>query len=138
MGGLREFDVGDFWDVFGFKTGPVFGFASGATLGLHKEMTDVGEGGGAAGRDAVGGEGVEEFYQDVVEIDLGDEIAGGAGEFVAQIVFAAVGAAVDGGVVEAESVVFGMRGHAAAFAVGEGKGAEVVGGVRSSIAHAGS
>jgi len=116
--------------------GPVVGLESGSVLGLQEEMADVGEGGGALGRDAVGGEGLEELAEDVVDIDLGDEIACGAGEVVAEIVFAVGGAAVDGGVVEAKSVVLGMRRHAAAFSVGEGKGAEVVGGVRSSIAHA--
>ena len=98
-------------------------------------MADVGEGGGAPGRDAVGGEGLEEFAEDVIDIDLGDEIAGGAGEFFDEIVFAVKGAAVDGGVVEAEAVVLGMGGHGAEFAVGEFKGAKVVGCVWSSIAH---
>ena len=115
--------------------GPVVGLESGSVLGLQEEMADVGEGGGALGRDAVGGEGLEELAEDVVDVDLGDEIAGGAREIVAEVVFTVEGAAVDGGVVEAKSVVFGMRGHAAAFGVGEGKGAEVVGGVWSSIAH---
>ena len=104
-------------------------------LGLQKEVADVSEGGGAFGGDAVGGEGLEELAKDVVDIDLGDEIAGGASKLVAEIVFTMEGTAVDSGVVEAKSVVLGMRGHAAAFAVGEGEGAEVVRGVGSSIAH---
>lgn len=132
--GLRELDVGDFLEEFGFA-GPVVGLESGAMLRLEEKMADVGEGGGAAGGDAVGGKGLEEFAEDVIDVDLGDEIAGWAGEFAAEIVFAVEGAAVDGGVVEAKSVVLGMRGHAAAFAVGEGKGAEVVGGVWASVTH---
>ncbi len=98
-------------------------------------MADIGEGGGAAGRDAIGGEGLKEFAEDVIDIDLGDEIAGGAGEFFDEIVFAVIGAAVDGGVVEAEAFVFGVGRHGAEFAVGEFKGAKVVGCVWSSIAH---
>ena len=98
-------------------------------------MADIGEGGGAFGRDAVGGEGLEEFPKDVIDINLGDEIAGGAGEFFEEIVFAVEGAAVDGGVVEAEAFVIGMGGHGAEFAVGEFKVAKVVGSVWSSVAH---
>ncbi len=100
-------------------------------LGLHQEVTDIGEGGGALGRDTIGGEGLEEFAEDVIDINLGDEIAGGAGEFFDEIVFAVKGAAVDGGVVEAEAVVLGVGGHGAEFAVGEFEGAKVVGSVWS-------
>jgi len=96
-------------------------------LGLHQEMADIGEGGGAFGRDTVGGESLEEFAEDVIDINLGDEIAGGAGELFDEIVFAMKGAAMDGGVVEAETFVAWMGGHGAEFAVGEFKGAEVVG-----------
>jgi len=71
----------------------------------------------------------------VVDIDLGDEIAGGAGEFFEEIVFAMKGAAVDGGVVEAEAVVVWVGGHGAEFAVGEFEVAKVVGCVWSSVAH---
>jgi len=94
-------------------------------------VADVGEGGGASGRDTVGGEGLEEFAEDVININLGDEIAAGAGEFFDEIVLAVKGAAVDGGVVEAEAFVFGVGGHGAEFAVGEFKGAKVVGSVWS-------
>jgi hypothetical protein len=96
-------------------------------LGLHQEVANIGEGGGTLGRDAIGGEGLEEFAEDVIDINLGDEIAGGAGEFFDEIVFAVEGAAVDGGVVEAEAVVVGVGRHGAEFAVGEFKVAEVVG-----------
>jgi hypothetical protein len=98
-------------------------------------VADVGEGGSTFGRDAVGGQGLEELAEDVIDINLGDEIAGGAGEFFDEIVFAVEGSAVDGGVAEAEAVVVWMGGHGAEFAVGEFKVAEVVGCVWSSIAH---
>ena len=42
---------------------------------------------------------------------------------------------MDSGVVEAETFVTWMGGHGAEFAVGEFKGAEVVGCVWSSVAH---
>jgi len=122
----RIFDGDELGEDLGFD-GPVAGFPSCARLGSHQEMADIGEGGGALRRDAVGGEGLEEFAEDVIDINLGDEIAGGAGEFFDEIVFAMEGAAVDGGVVEAEAVVVGVGGHGAEFAVGEFKGAEVVG-----------
>lgn len=98
-------------------------------------MADIGEGGGAFRRDAIGGEGFKEFAEDVVDINLGDEIAGGAGEFFDEIVFAVIGAAMDGGVVEAEAFVTGVGGHGAEFAVGEFKGAQVVGNVGSFVGH---
>ena len=94
-------------------------------------MADIGESGGALGRDTIGGEGLEEFAEDVIDINLGDEITGGAGEFLDEIVFAVKGAAMDGGVVEAEAFVIGVGGHGAEFAVGEFKVAKVVGCVRS-------
>lgn len=104
-------------------------------LGLHQEVADIGEGGGAFGRDGIGGEGLEELAEDVVDINLGDEIAGGACELLEEIVFAVKGAAVDGGVVEAEAVVVWMGGHGAEFAVGEFKVAKVVRCVWSLVAH---
>jgi len=122
----RIFNGDELREDLGFD-GPVAGFPSCAMLGLHQEVADIGEGGGALGRDAIGGEGLEEFAEDMIDINLGDEIAGGAGEFFDEIVFAMKGAAVDGGVVEAEAVVIWMGGHGAEFAVGEFKGAEVVG-----------
>jgi len=130
----RIFDGDELGEDLGLG-GPVAGFPSGARLGSHQEVADIGEGGGAPGRNAIGGEGLEEFAEDVIDIDLGDEIAGGAGEFFDEIVFAVIGAAVDGGVVEAEAVVLGMGGHGAEFAVGEFKGAKVVGCVWSLVAH---
>jgi hypothetical protein len=122
----RIFNGDELGEDLGFD-GPVAGFSSCAMLGLHQEVADIGEGGGAFGRDAIGGEGLEEFAEDVIDINLGDEIAGGAGEFFDEIVFAVKGAAVDGGVVEAEAVVIWMGGHGAEFAVSEFKVAKVVG-----------
>jgi hypothetical protein len=124
----RIFDGDELGEDLGFG-GPVVGFVSCAILGSHQEMADIGESGGALGRDAVGGEGLEEFAEYVIDINLGDEIAGGAGEFFDEIVFAVKGSAMDGGVVEAEAFVTGMGGHGAEFAVGEFKGAKVVGNV---------
>ena len=130
----RIFDGDEFGEDLGFD-GPVAGFPSCARLGSHQEVADVREGGGALGRDAIGGQGLEEFAEDVVDINLGDEIAGGAGELFDEIVFAMKGAAMDGGVVEAKAFVFGVGGHGAKFAVGEFKGAKVVGSVWSLVAH---
>ena len=72
------FDVDEFGEDLGLD-GPVAGFSSCAMLGLQQEVADIGEGGGTLGRDAVGGEGLEEFAENVIDINLGDEIAGGAG-----------------------------------------------------------
>jgi hypothetical protein len=130
----RIFDGDELGENLGLD-GPVAGFPSCARLGLHQEVADIGEGGGTFGRDAIGGEGLEEFAEDVIDINLGDEIAGWAGEFLEEIVFAVKGATVDGGVVEAEAFVFGVGGHGAEFAVGEFKGAKVVGCVWSLVAH---
>jgi hypothetical protein len=114
---------------------PAVGFAFGAPLVLQQEVADIGESGGAAGRNTVGSQGLEELAEDMVDVNLGDEIAGRAGEFLDEIVFAMEGAAMDGGVVEAEAVVVLVCGHGAEFAVGEFKGAKVVGCVWSSVAH---
>jgi hypothetical protein len=126
----RIFDGDEPGEDLGFG-GPSVGFVSCARLGSQQEVADIGEGGGALGRDTIGGEGLEEFAEDVIDINLGDEIAGGAGEFLDEIIFAVKGAAVDGGVVEAEAVVVWMGGHGAEFAVGEFKVAKVVGSVWS-------
>ena len=50
----RIFDSDEPGENLGFD-GPVVGFVSGARLGSHEEVADVGEGGGALGRDAIGG-----------------------------------------------------------------------------------
>jgi hypothetical protein len=134
MFGGRVFDFDEAAEDVGIDF-PAVGLAFGAPLGLQQEVADIGESGGAAGRNTVGGEGLEEFAKDVIDINLGDEIAGGAGELFDEIVFAVEGAAVDGGVVEAEAIVVWVGGHGAEFAVGEFKVAKVVGCVWSSVAH---
>ena len=132
VGGI--FDGGELGDDLGFRV-PVGGFKSGAVLGLQEQMADISERGGAARRDAVGGEGFKEFAEDVVDIDLGDEITGGTGKLFEEIVFAMLGAAVGGAVIAAESLVVWMRRHGTAFAVGELKSAKSVEWVRSLVAH---
>lgn len=88
---------------------PAGGFSFCGLLGLREEAADVSECAGAAGRDAVGCEGGEEAPEDVVDINLGDEIAGGSGELGGEIVLAGlgVGAAAVG---EAEAVMLRMGG----------------------------
>lgn len=105
---------------------PAGGFSFGGLLCLREEAADVSEGAGAAGRDAVGGEGGEEPPEDVVDVNLGDEIAGGRGEFGGEVVLAGlgVGAAAVG---EAEAVMLGMGGEAAHASIGKGESAEVEG-----------
>ena len=75
----RIFDGDELGEDLGLD-GPVAGFLSCAMLGLHQEVANIGEGGGALGRDTIGGKGLEEFSEYVIDINLGDEIAGGAGE----------------------------------------------------------
>ncbi len=130
----RIFDGDEPGEDFGFRV-PVGGFKSGAVLGLQEQMADISERGGAARRDAVGSEGFKEFAEDVVDINLGDEIAGRAGEFFEEIVLAVLGAAVGGAVIAAKSLVVGMRRHGTAFAVGELKSAKSVEWIRSLVAH---
>ena len=97
---------------------PAAGLILGAFLGLQEEETDVGEAGGAAGRDAVGGEGGEEIAEDVVDVNLRDEIAGGAGELGGEIVLTLFDAGA-AGVGEAEAMVLGVSRKAAHASIGE-------------------
>lgn len=93
---------------------------------MGQEAADIGESACATGRDAVGGESGEEFAEDVVDIDLSDEIAGGAGELGGEIVFALRGFGVLlASVRNAETAVFRAGGETAESAVGEFLGAEV-------------
>lgn len=48
-----------------------------AFLGLHEDGADVSEGRGALGRNAAGGESVEEIAEDVMNVDLSEVIEGG-------------------------------------------------------------
>jgi len=54
----RIFDGDELGEDLGLD-GPVAGFPSCTGLGSQQEMADVGEGGGAPGRNAIGGEGLE-------------------------------------------------------------------------------
>jgi hypothetical protein len=113
---------------------PAGSFSFCGLLGLREKAADVSEGAGAAGRDAVGGESGEEPSEDVVDIDLGDEVAGGRGELGGEIVLAGlgIGAAT---VSEAEAVMLGMRGEAAHASIGEGEFAKVEGVGWSRVRH---
>lgn len=123
VGGLVEF--------------PTVGFVFSALLGLREEMGDIGEGAGAAGRDAIGGEGFKELSEDVVDIDLVEEVAGGAAKFGGEIVFAGegLGVAASTEMGKAEAFAFGVSGKAAHAAVGIGELAKVVRAVGSSRGH---
>jgi len=123
--GIKVFEGADLFEGFELVV-PVVGFKVGALLGAEEELADVSEGGGAAGRDAVGGKGLEEAAEDVVDVNLGKVIACGAAEFFDEIVFAVEGAAPGGGVAETVAFVLGMGGHAAMPAVGEFKFAKAV------------
>jgi hypothetical protein len=61
-----------------------------AGLRLEEVGANVGEGGGAFGGDAIGGEGLEEITKNVIDVDLREEIAGGGGEFFGEIALAGV------------------------------------------------
>ncbi len=70
----------------------------------------------------------------MVDVNLGDEIAGGRGEIGGEIVLAGLGlgAATVG---EAEAVMLGMGGQAAHASIGEGESAEVEGIGWSRVRH---
>lgn len=98
---------------------PATGFVLGALLTLHKQRGDVGQGSGATRGDAIGGEGVKGLAEDVVDVDVGDEIACGAGEFGGEVGLwrgSAMGVAKVG---EAKAVAFGMGREGAAAAIGK-------------------
>jgi len=91
---------------------------------LREEAADVGESSGASWSDAVGGEGLEEIAENVVDVNLGDEIAGGRGELGGEIILAWLGFGA-AGVDEAKAVMLGMSGEAAHAAIGESKLAKI-------------
>jgi len=90
------------------------------TAVVEEELGDIGEGGGFAAGDAVLGEEVEEFSEDMGEIAGGGEFAGKGGEFSG-----------NGGGVEELALVAGVEGaeggmglvaqHGALAAVGGGE-----------------
>lgn len=62
-----------------------------AFLRFQNGGADVGEGGGAFGRDAIGGEKREEIAEDVVDVDLSEVVAGRGGEFGGEILLTGIG-----------------------------------------------
>jgi len=105
---------------------PAASFVLGTFLRLQEEEGNVSQAGGAAGRDTVGGEGGEEIAENVVDVDLGDEIAGGAGELGGEIVVARRWLEGSGaGMGKAKAVVLGMGGQSAEASIGEFKLAKV-------------
>jgi len=74
---LRVFQLEELLED-GIINEPAAGFVLGAFLRLHQEEDDVSERGSAARREAIGGQSVEELAENVVDVDLGDVIAGGA------------------------------------------------------------
>jgi len=64
-----------------------------AFMGFEKGGADVGERTGAFGGDAIGGEKIAEIAEDVVDVDLGEEIAGRSGEFAREVTFVGIGSA---------------------------------------------
>jgi hypothetical protein len=122
-----KFDLRDLVEDGGV-TPPLNGFFFGAPLGLREQAADVGERASSSRRDAVGGESTKEIAEDVVDVDLGDEIAAGTLEFGGEIVFAwwLFGVLLTS-VREAEAVMFGTGREAAGASVGEFLDAEVEG-----------
>lgn len=117
---------------------PATGFILGAFLRLQHEGGDVSEGAGAASGETVGSEGVKELAENVVDVDLGDVIAGGAVEFGGEVVLALLGGGLGAGgagVHETEAVAVGIGGEAAEASIGELELAEIedVGG--SGVGH---
>jgi hypothetical protein len=122
--------------VGGKVLGPAGSFAFGTLLGTEEKIGDVGEAGSAFVGDAIGGEGVKEFAEDVVDVDLGDVIVGEAADFAGKILFAGFLFKGHGaGVIEAETVVFRVGGKAAHASIGEGELTEVEGVGRSRVTH---
>lgn len=124
------FGIFEFQELFedGEVEFPTAGFVFGAFWGLGDETSDVSEAGGATVGDAVGRESVEELSQDVIDVDLGDVVASGAGQFGGEIVFALLGlvfgvASAEMG--EAEAFPFGVGGEAAHAAIGKSELAKV-------------
>ena len=97
------------------------GLVLGARLILHQESSDVREGSGATRGDAVAGERFKEFAEDMVDVDVGDVIAGETGEFGGKVGLwrgwrGAVSVTKMG---EAQALSFGMGGKGATAAIGE-------------------
>jgi hypothetical protein len=116
----------------------IAGFGLGGFLRLGDEKSDVGEGGGAARSDALGGERFEECAENVVNVELSHEVAAGAGEFAGEIVVARLFGGEQAAVVdEAETFVLGVCGESAEASIGELKGTEVEGVGGTRVGHEG-
>jgi hypothetical protein len=87
--------------------------------GLEKKLADVGQQGGVAGREAVLGDGGEEFAEDVVDIGGSVKVAGKRSGEVPAEAFGFEELALGAGVEDAEEGVILVAGHAALAAVGE-------------------
>ena len=111
----------------------------GSPLRLRELAGDVGKGAGAASGDAIGGEGFKELAEDVVDVDLGGEIAARTGEFFGEVVFALGWFIVEkASMRKAEAVVFGVSREAAEAPIGEFEFAEVEDIGWSGVGHEGS
>lgn len=112
--------------------GDVFVFDAGVRL--EHESAEIGEDGGALGRDSVGGERKENGGKGLIDVGAGIHLPGERSDLAGEVVF---DVSFAGGrnteVGEAESV-FG-NGHTAEAAIGKLKMAKVVGRVLSSRGH---
>jgi hypothetical protein len=64
---------------------PAEGFVLGTGLALHKQGADVGQGSGATNGNAVVGECIKELAQNMVDVNVGGEITGRAGELCGKV-----------------------------------------------------
>jgi hypothetical protein len=100
-------------------------FAADQGDGLEKKLADVGEQGGVARRDAILGDGGEEFAEDVVDVGGGVEVSGKRSGEVPAKAFGFEELALGAGVEDAQGWVILVAGHAALSAVGEREVAEM-------------
>ena len=111
--------------------GEVIGVLAGllAAFGGEEELGEVAESGGAAGGDAVGGEGAEDARHGAMNVIFGGRIVLEEADFEEEVIVVLGGrAAFEDGAVGAAVAVEGRDGgHAAAAAVGENKVAKVEG-----------
>jgi len=119
--GLWIFEFEHFLEDRGVD-GPAHGLFFSTLLGLEEEKSDIGEGTGAARREAIGGERVEEFAENGVDVDLSDEIACRAFELRGEIFFVLrrmLGGVPSTSVSEAVAVPVGVSGKAAEAFIGK-------------------
>ena len=87
--------------------------------GLERKLDDVGEGGGFAGGDFALREGLEDFAEDVVDVEAGVEIAGEGSELGGEF-FGFVELVFFAGVEDAQSGMSELAEHAALASIVEG------------------